>query len=102
MQRLLIDELAESSSSAVREVVLNRNATAMAQYRDLLKNGVSEELVDCDPLFLYIAILGMCEFFTAAQSIVIPLADPGADPADLAERYSKFVADLLLNGLRKR
>jgi len=102
MQRLMVDELAESESDEVREAVRLRNKGLVDRYADILKSQVSEEIVDVDPLFLHVAILGVCEFFTAAQAIVLPLVEPGTDPADLAARYETFVIDLFLNGLRKR
>jgi TetR/AcrR family transcriptional regulator len=102
MQRLMVDELAESSSQEVREAVRQRNAGLVARYAEILDRQIGDEIVDVDPLFLHAAILGACEFFTAAQSIILPLAAPETDPKDLATRYQEFVVDLFLNGLRKR
>jgi TetR/AcrR family transcriptional regulator len=101
MQRLLIDELVESAKPSIREVVMKRNASAISFYESVQKAQVTEEVADVDQLFLYIAILGMCEFFTAAQSIVRPLAGEGVDPKELSDRYGEFVVNLLLNGLLK-
>jgi hypothetical protein len=72
------------------------------RYAAILKTQVGDEIVDVDPLFLHVAILGVCEFFTAAQSVIMPLAEPGTDAAELAQRYEAFVIDLFLNGLRRR
>ena len=102
MQRLMVDELAESSSPEVREAVHERNRGLVDRYAKILQDQVGDEIVDVDPLFLHVAILGVCEFFTAAQAVVMPLAEPGTDPADLAARYEAFVIDLFLNGLRRR
>jgi AcrR family transcriptional regulator len=102
MQRLMVDELAESSSPEVRESVRQRNRGLVDRYAEILKTQIGEEIVDVDPLFLHVAILGVCEFFTAAHSVVMPLAEPGVDAAELAARYEAFVIDLFLNGLRRR
>ena len=102
MQRLMIDELAESSSKEVRDAVHAQNATLIQRYAEILKDQIGDEIVDVDPLFLHVAILGVVEFFIAAQSTILPLAEPGTDPQDLADRYESFVVDLFLNGLRKR
>ena len=102
VQRLMIDELAESKSPEVREAVRQRNAGLVARYAEILKTQIGDEIVDVDPLFLHAAILGVCEFFTAAQAVILPLAEPGTDPKELADRYQAFVVDLFLNGLRKR
>jgi AcrR family transcriptional regulator len=102
MQRLMVDELADSSSIEVREAVRQRNKGLIDHYAVILKNQIGDEIVDVDPLFLHVAILGVCEFFTAAQAVVMPLAKPGTDPVELAARYEAFVIDLFLNGLRRR
>jgi AcrR family transcriptional regulator len=102
MQRLMVDELAEGGTAEVREAVRKRNKGLVDRYAEILKDQVGGEIVEVDPLFLHVAILGVCEFFTAAQAIVMPLVEPGTDPADLAARYEAFVIDLFLNGLRRR
>jgi AcrR family transcriptional regulator len=102
MQRLMVDELAEGGTAEVREAVQQRNKGLVDRYAKILREQVGGEINDVDPLFLHAAILGVCEFFTAAQSVILPLAEPGTDPAELAERYEAFVIDLFLNGLRKR
>lgn len=102
MQRLMVDELAEGGTAEVREVVRQRNKGLVDRYARILRDQIGDEIIDVDPLFLHAAILGVCEFFTAAQSVILPLAEPGTDPTELAERYEAFVIDLFLNGLRKR
>lgn len=102
MQRLMVDELAEGGTAEVREAIRVRNKGLVDRYASILKSQVGGEIVDVDPLFLHVAILGVCEFFTAAQSIILPLAEPGTDPVELADRYEAFVIDLFLNGLRRR
>lgn len=102
MQRLMVDELAESGSPQVRERVRELNGAGVARCAEILKKQIGEEIVEVDPLFLHVAILGVCEFFTAAQAVVLPLTEPGTDPKVLADRYGEFVVDLFLNGLRKR
>jgi AcrR family transcriptional regulator len=102
MQRLMVDELGEGGSPEVREAIRQRNKGLVDRYAEILKTQIGDEIVAVDPLFLHVAILGVCEFFTAAQSVVLPLAEPGVEPAELARRYEAFVVDLFLNGLRRR
>lgn len=102
MQRLMVDELAESDSPAVRDGVRHGNQHLVDRYQQILTREVGGEVVDVDPLFLHVAIVGACEFFTSAQAVVRPLADPDVDPQTLADQYEAFVIDLFLNGLRKR
>jgi hypothetical protein len=55
-----------------------------------------------DPLFMHVAIIGMCEFFAAAQAMIMPLVPDGIDPGELASRYKDFVVRLVLDGMRSR
>jgi len=102
MQRLMVDELAEGGTAEVRQAVWQRNKGLVDRYASILRDQIGDEIIDVDPLFLHVAILGVCEFFTSAQSVILPLAEPGTDPAELAGRYETFVIDLFLNGLRRR
>jgi AcrR family transcriptional regulator len=102
MQRIMVDELAESESPAVRDAVRQSNQALVERYAQLLKTEVGDEVIDVDPLFLHVAIIGACEFFTAAQAVVRPLADPEVDSQTLAQQYEDFVCNLFLNGLRRR
>jgi TetR/AcrR family transcriptional regulator len=102
MQRLMVDELAEHGSAEVKEAVRLRNKGLVDRYASILRDQIGDEIVEVNPLFLHAAILGVCEFFTAAQSVILPLTEPGTDPAELAAGYEAFVIDLFLNGLRRR
>jgi hypothetical protein len=55
-----------------------------------------------DPLFTHIAVIGLCEFFSAAQAMILPLAPKDLDAAELAKRYKTFICHLVLDGLRSR
>jgi AcrR family transcriptional regulator len=102
MQRLMIDELAEAKSPVIRERVRELNGVAVANAAAILEQTQAEPLIEVDPLFLHIAIVGVCEFFAAAQSIIRPFVPPDTDPQELAERYEAFVCKLFLDGLRPR
>lgn len=102
MQRLMIEECAESKLPAIRKRVRDMNAKAVAGFSRILDQDDSAPLVPTDPLLLYIAIIGMSEFFVAAQPMIMPLL-PGKTDADaLAERYKAFIVRLVLDGLRPR
>jgi hypothetical protein len=51
---------------------------------------------------MHVAIIGMCEFFAAAQAMILPLVPEGIDADELAERYKDFIVHLVLDGLRSR
>lgn len=102
MQRLMIEECAEAKSPEVRKRVRELNAMAVAGYARLLDQGKSERLEPVDPLLFYIALIGMAEFFFAAQPMIQPLLPQRTSPAELAERYKDFIVNMVLNGLVPR
>ena len=101
MQRLMIDELAEAESEEVRAAHRELNVGAIEAYRGLLHGG-GEELREVDPLFLYLTIIGIFDFYVSAQPVVRAVTPEGTDYEKMGEAFEEFVADLLLNGLRKR
>jgi AcrR family transcriptional regulator len=102
MQRLMIDECAGSSSPEVRLRVREINAGFVDSLARLLQPGKDAARAATDPLFLYVSIVGLCEFFAAAQAMILPLAPAGVDPEELAARYREFIIGLVLDGMRSR
>jgi len=102
MQRLMIDECAEAKSPQVRQRVLELNSLAVQSYAQLFDQKQAEPLEPVDPLFAYIAIIGMSEFFAAAQSMIVPLLPQKVSTDELAERYKRFLVKMVLDGLRPR
>jgi AcrR family transcriptional regulator len=102
MQRLMIDECAEAKSPAVRARVREMNAEVVGHYAKLLH--VEGPLAEAspEPLFMHIAIIGLCEFFAAAQPMIRPLAPRQLDAKALTAAYGKFIQRLVLDGLRSR
>jgi TetR/AcrR family transcriptional regulator len=102
MQRLMVDALAESKSPAVRARVRELNAIAVRNYAQFLHLEGAEADASPDPLFMHIAVIGLCEFFAAAQAMILPLAPKHLDAKELARRYETFIRKLVLDGLRSR
>jgi AcrR family transcriptional regulator len=102
MQRLMIDECAGSKSAMVRRRVLEMNAAAVHSYALLLHEERGKARDATDPLFMFVAIIGLCEFFAASQAMILPLAPAGVKANELAARYRKFIVSLVLDGLRSR
>jgi hypothetical protein len=71
-------------------------------YAQLLHLQPEEAQTSPDPLFMFIAVIGLCEFFAAAQTMILPLAPKHIDAKDLANRYELFIQKLVLDGLRSR
>jgi TetR/AcrR family transcriptional regulator len=102
MQRLMIDGCAEAKSAAVRARVRTLTAEAMHHYAEFLHLEGDAEAASPDPLFMHIAIIGLCEFFAAAQAMILPVAPKHLDATQLAQRYKAFICDLVLDGVRSR
>ena len=102
MQRLMIDECAASRSAEVRRRVRDINAVKVDSFALLLHPEKATAKDSTDPLFLYIAIVGLCEFFAASQALIQPLAPEGVTADELAARYKKFIVRLVLDGMRER
>jgi len=102
MQRLMIDELAEAKSASVRARVRELNAGAVKYYAQLLRAGSDKTEASPDSLFMHVAVIGICEFFAAAQAMILPLAPKHLDANELARRYETFIRELVLDGMRAR
>jgi AcrR family transcriptional regulator len=101
MQRLMIDAC-EAKSPTVRTRVRELNAGALHSYAQFLPLEGEKAASSLEPLFLYIAVIGLCEFFAAAQPMILPLAPKDLDAKELAQRYETFISKLVLDGLRSR
>ncbi|MEO8313642.1 MAG: TetR/AcrR family transcriptional regulator [Pseudomonadota bacterium] len=102
MQRLMVEECAKAKSPAVRARVRELNTATVRRYaRCLHLEGPGDESSP-DPLFVHVAIIGLCEFFAAAQAMILPLAPKHLNAAELAHRYQLFIRKLVLDGLRSR
>jgi TetR/AcrR family transcriptional regulator len=102
MQRLMVEECAEAKSPAVRARVRELNAGAVRRYARFLHLEGPEGESSPDPLFAHVAVIGLCEFFAAAQAMILPLAPKHLAPAELANQYELFIRNLVLDGLRSR
>jgi TetR/AcrR family transcriptional regulator len=102
MQRLMVEEIAAAKSPAVRARVRELNSGAVRKYARFLHLEGPEGESSPDPLFAHVAIIGLCEFFAAAQAMILPLAPKHLNAAELAQQYELFIRKLVLDGLRSR
>jgi AcrR family transcriptional regulator len=102
MNRLMIDELANSKSPQVRERQRVMNIAAADAIGKLMDRDHGATLTKVDPLFLHIALIGIFDFFVLAQPLIRNLVPEGTDMEELAHRFEDFVVRLVLDGLRKR
>ena len=101
MQRLMVEECAEAKSPVVRARVQELTGQVVHELGGLLRSGARKAERSPEALFLHVAMIGLCEFFAAAQAVILPLAPQGMSADELAARYERFIHDLVLDGIRK-
>lgn len=102
MQRLMIEELDSASSPEVREKMREWNRIPVANYARILELDEKGELSQFDPFFMYLAVVGISDFFASGAPLIELLVPPGTDKDALAKRYEEFVVRLITDGVRKR
>jgi len=101
--QLLIDEIAHMPTAAAREQVKMLTERGVGLYESIFKAGEQEgSLHATDIAFLYIAVLGMSNFFTSGKMLVQQAVGKRDYNEALFEQYADFVCDLLLHGLATR
>ena len=102
MQRLMIEELDSATSPEVRAKMREWNRQPIETYRrikELDRDGVLREF---DPLFMYLATVGISDFFATGAPLIELVVPPGTDMAELGRKYEAFVVDLITRGLLKK
>ncbi|UVO51024.1 TetR/AcrR family transcriptional regulator [Sphingomonas sp. SUN019] len=102
LHRLLLEELAEDGTEESRARVRDMNLDLVEFYRALLRADGGGELVETDPLFLYVAVLGASDFFVSAEPLIRELVPESTDMERLTTDFQMFLGKLVLDGLRKR
>jgi hypothetical protein len=100
--RLMMEEMARSGSSESVELFDQVASSAIARYQSYIEQGVEQgSLKDVNPAFLYMAIIGLCDFFVTASPNILKDLDEG-DRSNVNQQYADFICDLLMNGLQAR
>jgi AcrR family transcriptional regulator len=102
MQRLMVEELASAKSPEIRARISAMNAGAISNFAGLFAQENPDPLVDADPLFVFMALIGLAEIFVTAEPLIRPLVPAGTDFSELTDRYTDFMVKLVLDGLRPR
>jgi AcrR family transcriptional regulator len=102
MQRLMIEELDSASSPEVREKMRDWNRQPIANYARIQELDLAGKLRPFDPLFMYLAVVGISDFFASGAPLIELVAPEGTDIAELGREYENFVVELISEGLRKR
>jgi TetR/AcrR family transcriptional regulator len=101
--RLMIDEVVNSPKRDAQEFFRSFTARGVEAFRDMAaattRSGATRPF---DGVFLYLAIIGMCEFFVTGAPILRVAFGDGFDPADVNRQYEAFLREYVVSGIRKR
>lgn len=98
--RLVLDKIYTQKSDDDNEDLLGRIATRGMQLTvSMLHDQPSHPVRPVDPRLLHVAMIGLTEFFVAAEPLLHELFGENADIEDLKARYIAFVTDLILHGI---
>jgi AcrR family transcriptional regulator len=99
--KLLVDRVYSATGSAAQARLEALNKRAYERHLGAIQAGraAGEFRDDFDPRLLYIAIVGMAEFFTTGRPVVEFIFGESADK--VRPRYEKFLFDLLIRGIGK-
>jgi AcrR family transcriptional regulator len=102
VHRLMVDELADARSAAIRQRQGEMNRRAVDSIRQVFEQDRGQQLRAVNPLFLHLALVGLFDFYASAQPVVRNLVPAGTDLEQLGRQFEDFVVDLVLNGVRRR
>jgi TetR/AcrR family transcriptional regulator len=98
--RLMIDELVTLDSPSAVRFVEQLTQEGVAGYAEIIEAGVKEGVFRRTNVpFLFLAVIGMCEFFVNGMPILRIAMGRQFDARAISQRYREFICELLLNGL---
>ncbi|HEY1723875.1 MAG TPA: hypothetical protein VGF89_00505 [Steroidobacteraceae bacterium] len=101
--RLMIDELVTLDAPAAVRFVEQLTREGVAGYAQIIEAGVGEGTLRAASVpFLFLAVIGMCEFFVNGMPVLRIAMGKDSEPRQLAEDYREFICELLLQGLKVR
>lgn len=102
-RQLIMDEIGQMRAPAARKVLQQLTNRGLTAYSEILEAGAKTgALRTVDPMFLFVAIIGMSQFFVGSAPIRQLVQQRAAGSEELAEQFRQFMCDLLINGLRPR
>ncbi len=101
--RLMIDELVTLDTPAAVRFVEQLTREGVAGYAEVLDAGVKDGVFRRTSVpFLFLAVIGMCEFFVNGMPILRIVMGKDLDQRAISARYREFICDLMLDGLKTR
>lgn len=100
--RLMIDEVVNSSKKGAQEFFRSFTVQAIGEYRRMAAATARRGARTFDGVFLYLAVIGMCEFFVTGRPILEVAFGKGFDPAEVSRLYEGFLRAYVIDGIRRR
>jgi TetR/AcrR family transcriptional regulator len=101
--RLMIDEVVNSDEPEAQAFFKSFTATAIAHYRTTASAAARRAGIgSVDGAFVYMALIGMCEFFVTGAPILKVAFGKDYDAEAVNRQYEKFITHYVVDGLRKR
>lgn len=101
--RLMLDEVINSDEPEAREFFESITSAAVERLRATATAAAhSGQNRPVDGAFLYMAIIGMCEFFVTGAPILKVAFGEDYDIEAVCSQYEKFICAYVVDGLRKR
>ena len=101
--RLMVDEVVNSDEPEAQAFFKSYTSAAVALYRGMAGAAARRAAIrQVDGAFLYMAAIGMCEFFVTATPILRVAFGKNYDAETVTRQYEKFIGDYVVDGLRKR
>lgn len=101
--RLMIEEVVNSPRSDAQEFFRSVTVGGVGSFREMAaataRRGVAGPF---EGLFLYLAIIGMCEFFVTGRSILKVAYGADFDAAAVTREYEAFLRRYVVDGIRWR
>jgi TetR/AcrR family transcriptional regulator len=101
--RLMIDELVTLDTPAAVRFVEELTRDGVAGYTEVIDAGVKDGVFRRTSVpFLFLAVIGMCEFFVNGMPILRIVMGKDFDQRAISARYREFICELLLDGMKTR
>jgi TetR/AcrR family transcriptional regulator len=101
--QLFATEIAGSEDPSAKAMITQFTNRGTATYGAFLRAGLADgSFRGMDPSLLYVAVVGMSEFFVSARRQMEIAQGVVVNETELREAYKAFVCDLVLNGVRAR
>ncbi|HEY6456327.1 MAG TPA: TetR/AcrR family transcriptional regulator [Steroidobacteraceae bacterium] len=100
--RLMIDEVVHSPRAEARGFFRTFTAQGVESFREMAaataRRGVTRPH---EGVFLYLAIIGICEFFVTGGPILKVAFGENYDAADINQQFARFLREYVIDGIRR-